>query len=395
MVPIRSATSVSTTGTWIEGTVFGVQVELTDDQALVHETAARFVDAELPLTATRRFHDDPIGYDRSWLRKSAELGWYGMLVPEALGGGCVSEHGILDAVIVAEVLGRAVQPGPFLPVNVVASALATGGSARLQAEVLPALVAGAESAAWAWVDEAGEPDGGAGVLATAVGERLSLTGRRGFVLEAPSAEHLLVAATLDGRPVQVLVPADAGGVSRTPLTALDLSRRFAHVDLDGVDVAADAVVEVDGDDLLRTAVVLLLAETVGAMDALFEMTVAYAKDRVAFGRPIGSFQAIKHVLADQAMFLEACKAGADAAARAVAGGDDDGPAVVHMAASYLGEHGPELAQECLQVHGGIGYTWEHDLHLLLRRIRSNALLFGGPAWHREQLCRLHGFGGSA
>src|SRR5205085_5671157 len=134
---------------------------------------------------------------------------------------------------------------------------------------------------------------------------------------------------------------------------------------------------------LRVAVVLGLAETIGAMDALFEMTVAYAKDRVAFGRPIGSFQALKHVLADQALYLETAKAAAVAAARAVATDDAAVAEVVSMAAAYVGDQGHELAQEGLQVHGGIGYTWEHDLHLLLRRIRSNVVLYGEPSWHRE------------
>ena len=153
--------------------------------------------------------------------------------------------------------------------------------------------------------------------------------------------------------------------------------------LDGAEPGTDA--------RLRFGVVLNLAETVGAMDALFAMTVAYAKDRVAFGRPIGSFQAIKHILADQALYLETCKA---AVAAAVAVRRDDGAAeLVSMAAAYVGDQGNELAQQCLQVHGGIGFTWEHDLHLFLRRIRSNSALFGEPTWHRERLCALHGLGG--
>jgi alkylation response protein AidB-like acyl-CoA dehydrogenase len=369
-----------------------VQLDLTDEQVLLRETAVRFVDAELPLTRTRELHGDPLGYDRAWLQKSAELGWFSLLVPEALGGGSVSEHGLLDCAVVAEVLGRAVQPGPFIPMNVVARALSSSGSARLQRDVLPRIVAGESAAAWAVADERGGPDRGAGVVGTASGGVVTLTGRRGFVLEAPSADQVLVAAVLDGEPVHVLVPAGTGGLTLRPLASLDLSRRFAHLDLDAVAVPDDAVVRADGDDLLHVAIVLLLAETVGAMDSLFDMTVAYAKDRVAFGRPIGSFQAVKHLLADQAVYLEACKAAAVAAATAVARGDADAAEAVHMAAAYVGDQGPDLAQECLQVHGGIGYTWEHDLHLLLRRIRSNALLFGEAGWHREQVCRFHGFG---
>jgi alkylation response protein AidB-like acyl-CoA dehydrogenase len=174
---------------------------------------------------------------------------------------------------------------------------------------------------------------------------------------------------------------------------LDLSRRLADVDFDGVQVSPDAILDTAGSDLLEAqlllAAVLVCADTVGAIDALLAMTVAYAKDRIAFGRPIGSFQALKHVLADQALYLETCKAGAVAAAKAVATGADNAPEIVSMVAAYIGDVSNELAQECLQVHGGIGYTWEHDLHLFLRRVRSNAVLYGEPTWHRERVCAFH------
>jgi alkylation response protein AidB-like acyl-CoA dehydrogenase len=219
-----------------------MQLDLTDDQALFHETTVRFIEAELPLSRTRELHDDPLGFDRGWLRKSAELGWYAMLVPEALGGGSVSGAGLLDAAIVAEELGRHAQPGPFLPMNVVAWALATHGSAGQRAEVVPAIAAGQAVATWACADDRGTWDRGAGVRATRSGTGLVLTGTRGFVPEAPSADWLLVTAVLDDRPTQVLVPADAGGLRLRPLTGLDLSRRLAHVDLDGVAVGLDALV---------------------------------------------------------------------------------------------------------------------------------------------------------
>jgi alkylation response protein AidB-like acyl-CoA dehydrogenase len=376
-----------------------MQLDLTDDQVLFHDTTIRFVEAELPLSRTRELHDDPRGYQRSWLQKSAELGWFAMLVPEDLGGGSVSGDGLLDAAIVADVLGRHVQPGPFVPMNVVASALAAHGSERVRAEVLPGIVGGEVVATWAFADERGVADNGAGLTAVrpgdghADGAGLVLTGTRGFVPEAVSADQLLVTATLDGEPVQALVPTDADGVTLRPLAGLDLSRRFAHVDLAGVALPDDALVGGGAAALeaqLHIAVVLTMAETVGAMDALFDMTVSYAKDRIAFGRPIGSFQAIKHILADQVLYLETGKAGAVAAAKAVAHGDEAAAEVVSMAAAYLGDQGPELAQECLQVHGGIGYTWEHDLHLLLRRIRANSVLYGEPSWHRERVCAFHG-----
>ncbi len=139
---------------------------------------------------------------------------------------------------------------------------------------------------------------------------------------------------------------------------------------------------------------LTCADTIGAIDALFTMTVAYARQRIAFGRPIGSFQAIKHILADQALYLEACKAAAVAAATAVQAAAPDAAEVASMAAAYIGDVTCDIAQECLQVHGGIGYAWEHDLHLFLRRVRSNSLLFGEPSWHRERVCAFHGLAGA-
>jgi alkylation response protein AidB-like acyl-CoA dehydrogenase len=372
-----------------------MQLDLTDDQVLFHETTERFVEAELPLAKTRELHGDPAGFDARWLQRSAQLGWFAMLVPEDLGGGSVSGQGLLDAALVADVIGRHVQPGPFIPMNVAAQAIAATGSDALRADVLPGIVGGELIATWAHADAAGCWDRGAGVTATRAGDTVTLTGTRGFVQDAGSADRVLVTATLDGEPVQVLVPMDAPGLSTTELTCLDLSRRMAHLTLDGVAVGEDAILEGGGDALeaqLRTALVLVVAETVGAMDALFAMTVAYAKDRIAFGRPIGSFQSIKHILADQAVYLETCKAGAVAAAEAVATGADAAGEVASMVAAYVGDHGHELAQECLQVHGGIGYTWEHDLHLLMRRIQSNAALYGEPTWHRERVCAFHALG---
>jgi alkylation response protein AidB-like acyl-CoA dehydrogenase len=277
--------------------------------------------------------------------------------------------------------------------------VAAEGSSEQRAAVLPGIVAGELVATWAWADGAGGWDEGAGVAVVRDGGSLRLTGRRGFVADAAAAEQILVTATLDGEPVQVLVPAAAAGVTVTPLATLDLSRRIAHVDLDGVVVPSAALLGAGGtaalEAQLQVATVLVCAETVGAADALFAMTVAYAKDRIAFGRPIGSFQAVKHILADEALSLEVGKAGAVAAARAVQDGEADAPEVVSMVASVLFDRANELAQQCLQVHGGIGYTWEHDLHLLLRRIRSNAALFGEASWHRERVCRFHGLGASA
>jgi alkylation response protein AidB-like acyl-CoA dehydrogenase len=370
-----------------------MQPDLTDEQSLFVDTAVSFIEAELPVAGTRELHDDPLGYDRSWLRKSAELGWFAMMVPEADGGGSVSGAGLLDAAIIAEQMGRFVQPGPFIPANVVAAAIAAEGSAAQREALLPGIVTGEQVITWAFADTRGNWDAGAGVQARRDNGDLVLSGSRSCVQDAISADALLVAASLDGVPVQLLVPARAPGVTIRPLRTLDLSRRFADVELDAVRVGRDGVLGTGGtgplEAQLRNAIVLTCADTIGAIDALFTMTVAYARQRIAFGRPIGSFQAIKHILADQALYLEACKAAAVAAAKAVQAAAPDAAEVASMAAAYIGDVACDIAQECLQVHGGTSYAWEHDLHLFLRRVRSNSLLFGEPSWHRDRVCAFH------
>jgi alkylation response protein AidB-like acyl-CoA dehydrogenase len=370
-----------------------MQLDLSDDQSLFRDTTVAFIEAELPLDKTRALHEVPAGYDRGWLRKSAELGWYAMLVPEQDGGGSVSGNGLLDAAIVAEQLGRFVQPGPFLTMNVAASAITAYGSPAQRAAMLPAIAAGEQVVTWAFADASGSWDAGLGLPAVPDGNEVVLTGRRGCVLDAVTADWLLVTAAIDGVPAQFLVRAGAPGVTVRPLRSLDLSRRLADVEFGGVRVGRDDVLAARGsgplESQLLVGIALTCADTVGAIDALFSRTVAYAKERIAFGRPIGSFQAIKHILADQALYLETCKAAAVAAAHAVQSADAAATEVASMAAAYIGDVASDIAQECLQVHGGTGYAWEHDLHLFLRRVRSNSVLFGEPHWHRERVYAFH------
>ena len=372
-----------------------IQLELTEDQTLFHETTARFIETELPRARTREWHEQEQGFDPGWLAKAAELGWFSMLVPEAEGGGSVSDDPVADAALIAEELGRQVQPGPFVPMNVALWAVARHATADRRASLLPPALAGQEVVTWAAHDEHGSWDLGEGVTITATGDGYRLSGRRGQVQEVGQADWLLVAGRLDGEVTQVLVRRSAEGVSLAPLATLDLARRMADVRLDEVAVPADALVGGGAEALEhmhRMAAVLAAVESVGAMDELFTMTVEYSKDRVAFGRPIGSFQALKHLMADLALALEVSKAAAAAAVTAVGREREDAAEVAHMAAAAVGDAGNDLAQQCLQIHGGIGYTWEHDLHLLMRRIQTNSALYGTPTWHREQVCRFHRLG---
>jgi alkylation response protein AidB-like acyl-CoA dehydrogenase len=372
-----------------------MNLALSDDQQFFQETTRKFLEQEIPLTAVRALADDPAGFDRAWWARGCELGWTSLLVDEADGGGSLGGEGVLDLVIVAEEMGRLVSPGPLSPTNVVAAALVAGATAELRAEVLPGVLAGEIVAAWCVAGPGGGWDG-AGVAVTAArdGDHFVLEGVATPVEAAGQADELLVAARTDGGLTQLLVPAGIDGVVVEPLDSVDLVRRFATVRFDRVRVAEGRVVgDVDGADAaverqLQLAILLQCAETVGALDRVIAITLEYLADRSSFGRPLASYQAIKHRFADMKMWLEACHGVTEVAARAVQDDDPDASEIVSAAASYLGDHATEIVQECTQLHGGIGVTWEHDLHLYLRRVTLHRGLHGTPAQHRERIASI-------
>jgi alkylation response protein AidB-like acyl-CoA dehydrogenase len=365
---------------------------LTDDQQFFQETTRKFLEQEAPLTTVRALADEPDGFDRAWWARGAELGWTSFLVPEDDGGGSLSGEGLVDLAIVAEEMGRLVSPGPLVPTNVVADAVARGGSASLRAEVLPGIVAGEVVGAWCIAGPGGGWDAhGVSVGAVRNDGGLVLDGVSTPVEYAAQADELLVTARSEGELTQCLIPASTAGVHVEPVDSVDLVRRFATVHLDGVHVPDDRIVgEVGGaaaavERQLHLAIVLQSAETVGALDRVLAFTLEYLADRSSFGRPLASYQAIKHRMADARMWIEGCHGVTEVAVRAV---QDDAPDVIETvsaAASYLGDHASEILQDCTQLHGGIGVTWEHDLHLYLRRVTLDRNLCGTPAQHRERI----------
>ena len=226
------------------------------------------------------------------------------------------------------------------------------------------------------------------------GGDLVLDGVKQPVEAAASATHLLVSGRGDDGLTQALVPSDAPGVTVTPLRSIDLTRRFAAVRFEAVRVPLDAVVgqvgkaDEDVERQLQHALVLLAAESVGAMEAAFEMTVEWAFDRYSFGRPLASYQALKHRFAHMKSWLEASHAIADEAAEAVAVGSPTAAVTASAAKAFVGDHGSELVQDCVQIHGGIGVTYEHDLHLYLRRHTVDRALCGTPGEHRLRIVDL-------
>jgi alkylation response protein AidB-like acyl-CoA dehydrogenase len=370
-----------------------VELELTSDQEFFAETTAKFLQDKAPVVELRARRDDPVGFDRDYWRQGAELGWTSLLVAEDDGGGSISGRGVADLALVGFEFGRHAAPGPLTVNNIVAAALSRAGSPDQKAEHLPGILAGEALATWCLTEPPPHDHLGDVTLeATAKGDRFVLSGVKQPVESADQSQVLLVVARTPDGLAQFLVPADAPGISMKRMGGVDLSRRFSTVAFDGVEVpTANLLGEVGSagaaeiDHLLDVAIAIELSEMVGAMDKAFEITVEWAFNRYSFGRPLASYQALKHRFADMKISLETSHALTDVAAAAA----QDEAANAHEAASggksYIGTHGPELMHECIQLHGGIGVTFDHDLHLYLRRVVLGSHLYGTVPDHRERL----------
>jgi alkylation response protein AidB-like acyl-CoA dehydrogenase len=371
-----------------------VRLDLTSDQEFFQETTARFLEDQVPVATLRALRADPIGFDPGHWRRGADLGWTSLLVSEAHGGGSISGEGLVDLTLVAHEFGQHAAPGPLTATNIVAAALSEVDGAAWS-EVITGLLTGASIATWCVAEPPPNDRLGAVSLEVRVdGDDVVLHGVKRPVESAGAADHLLVTGRTGSGLTQVLVPRDAVGVSVAPMRTVDLTRRFSVVSFDGVRVPAVAVVgEVGQADAqverqLQLALVIANAESVGAMQAAFDMTVEWASDRYSFGRPLASYQALKHRFADMKAWLEASHAISDEAAAAVASGAPDAGEMVSAAKAFIGQYGAELLQDCVQLHGGIGVTFEHDLHLFLRRHTVNRALYGTPAEHRQRIADL-------
>jgi alkylation response protein AidB-like acyl-CoA dehydrogenase len=315
-----------------------------------------------------------------------------MLVPEKLGGGSVSGDGVGDLALIAELIGRTVAPGPLHPVNTVLAGLvdaaAGSDSAHAHSDTIGALVAGELIASWAVY----EPQRGwspleTTVTATATDAGFRIDGVKDRVEAGPESDLFLVVTQCGDALRQFLVSADTPGVTVEAQQSIDLIKRYARVTFDGVEVGADAVVgSADQTAALiarqaQVAQVLQCAEVVGVLDTVMNFTIQWALDRYSFGRPLASYQALKHRFADMKIWLEACRATSRAAVAAVGAHATDADMLASVAKSYIGEHAAPMLQHCVQLHGGIGVTWEHDIHLFLRRVTLYRSMFGTPEEH--------------
>jgi alkylation response protein AidB-like acyl-CoA dehydrogenase len=366
-------------------------LELTSDQEFFHETTAKYLADRVPVSELRAKRDDPAGFDRKYWNQGAELGWTSLLVSEADGGGSVSGEGVMDLSLIAYEFGTHAAPGPLVATNVVAAALSAAGTDEQKAEVLAGLISGEVIASWAHAEPAPNGLGTVTLEITTDGSDLVLNGVKRPVESASECGYFLVTGRSEQGLTQVLVPADAAGVTVKPMKTVDLTRRFGAVTFDGVRVPATAVVGSAGgadeavERQLQLAIVMADAECVGAMQVAFDMTVEWAFNRYSFGRPLASYQELKHRFADMKSWLEASHAISDTSAQAVQNGAPNAAELVSVAKSYIGEYGAELMQDCIQMHGGIGVTFDHDLHLYMRRLTLDRALYGTPAEHRQRL----------
>jgi alkylation response protein AidB-like acyl-CoA dehydrogenase len=373
---------------------------LSEEQELLQRSAREFLERECPPAFVREVAKSDDGYPRGFYAKMAELGWAGLVVPEAHGGAGLA---LVDLALLVEEMGRAVVPGPFLSSAVLATlAIAHGGSAAQKKTWLPKLAAG-EAVATLALTEDGDRLDADGIQTKAKKSRgaYRLSGTKMFVGDAAVADVLVVAARSGGRGEQgvslFLVPRDTPGVLVKPLQSLDLTRRPAEVELKNVEVPAAALLGAEAKAwrtvarVLDAAAVVLAADSLGGAEKALEMAVAYAKVREQFGRPIGSFQAVKHMSAEMVSEIEPARSLVWYAAYAFDALPREASKAASMAKARLSDVYSRATNLAVQIHGGIGFTWEHDMHLWYKRAKWNEYAFGDATYHRERLARLAKF----
>jgi alkylation response protein AidB-like acyl-CoA dehydrogenase len=375
-----------------------MELEFTEEQEELRDGVRTMLAGECPMTFVRRVVEEGVSADPLW-KQMVELGWPALTVPEADGG---LGLGAVELAVVVEELGRAVAPGPFLPTTTQFAPLVRElGTTEQRARFLGGVAEGSITGTLALV----EPGRGIGLdglttTATETADGLVVDGTKEFVLEAPSVDEIAVVARLgsssadDALAVCVIPAAD---LTIEPVHAFDATRGLGRVRLDGVAVPADRVLGTPGsvtalgvDRALHEAAMGVAVEAVGTCQVMFDITLDYVKQREQFGVPIGSFQAIKHKFADLLVALEKARASAYFAALTIAE-DDERRAIASSAAKVAAADCERMmSKEGIQLHGGIGYTWEHDMHLYVRRAKSDSLLVGSPGEHRERIARALG-----
>jgi alkylation response protein AidB-like acyl-CoA dehydrogenase len=361
-----------------------------DEQEELRRLARKWLSDKSPSPVVRSLMETESGFDQAMWAEMAQMGWQGMAIPEEYGG---AGFGQLELAVLFEEMGRALLPAPFFSTVALGSAaILEAGSDKQKHDLLGRVAAGEATIALAFTEPNGRWDeSGVEAVAEPSTNGWSINGTKSFVIDGHIADLLVVAARTGQGVSLFLLEGDADGISRRRLETMDMTRKQAEVTLTNVKVSDDRLVGSPGagwaviERVLEKAIVNLSAEQVGAAQKCLEMSVDYAKTRHQFGRPIGSFQAIKHKCADMLVQVESAKSACYYAAWAASEDNDELAVVAPMAKSYCSEAFFHCASENIQIHGGIGFTWEHDAHLYFKRAKSSELLFGDPAYHRARL----------
>ena len=371
-----------------------------EEQEMLRKSARDFLAAESPMTYVRRMMEDDRGFTDAQWKQMAELGWMGLILPEQYGG---AGGDFVDMVVVLEEMGRAVLPGPFFATVILGGvALLEGGSDGQKASFLPKIAAGDLRVTLAQLEPNARWDAeGIELQARKDGGGYRLAGTKLFVPDAHTADVIIVAGREPGSKgaegvTLFLVDAGASGVKATLLKTMDQTRKLCEVVLEDVRVPADRVLGQPGagwkllDRVVDRGKVGLCAEMCGGAQKVLEMSVEYAKVREQFGRPIGSFQAIQHKCANMLVEVESSKSATYYAAWAVANDVAEAPLAAAMAKAYTSDAYRHTAGEGIQIHGGIGFTWEHDMHLYVKRAKSGDVVFGTARHHRARIAAFAG-----
>jgi alkylation response protein AidB-like acyl-CoA dehydrogenase len=361
-----------------------------EEQEELRRSVRRFLEDKSSESEVRRLMETEDGYDPAvWSQMAQQLGLQGLAIPEEYGG---SGYTYVELTVVLEEMGRALLCAPyFSTVALAANALLASGDDNAKKEYLPSIASGDTIATLAFTEDSGRWDEpGITMEASRADGGYRLNGHKMFVIDGHSANLIIVAARLDGNVVLAAVDGSAPGLTRRSLSTMDQTRKqarleFADVPARPIGGAADGWAVLN--KTLDLAAVALAAEQVGGAQKVLEMAVEYAKVRVQFGRPIGSFQAIKHKCADMLLEVESAKSAAYYAGWAAAEDNDELPVVASLAKAYCSDAYFHATAENIQIHGGIGFTWEHPAHLYFKRAKSSELMLGDPTYHRELLAQ--------
>jgi alkylation response protein AidB-like acyl-CoA dehydrogenase len=362
----------------------------TDEQEELRKTVRSFLENKSSEEAVREQMETEDGYDAAvWSQMGEQMGLQGLSIPEEFGG---SGYGFVELGIVLEEMGRALLCAPFFSTAVLAAnTLLQSGDDAAKAKYLPGIASGETIATLAYVEPSGKWDeAGITMTATKSGDGYTLSGTKSFVLDGNAAGLIIVAAKTDAGTSLFAVDGGASGLTKTNLSTMDQTRKQAKLDFDNTPaelIGTDGAGWTTLETVLDLAAVALAAEQVGGAQKVLEMAVEYAKVRVQFGRPIGSFQAIKHKCADMLLEVESAKSAAYYGMWCASEMNDELASTASLAKAYCSEAYFHAAAENIQIHGGIGFTWEHPAHLYFKRAKSSELLFGDPTYHREQLAQ--------